>query len=310
MTIPAAPREAFPTVSTTIEGTWFVKTSQGVLTLSLDELDDAFQRGDVDASTKVFTSGMAAWDTLGRVAHLDGGDAVEVAPTDSVTHDETSEIVLKPLDASYSPPTNTGVFGTVGSAWASISSPEMSEPHEPAEGHTVVRRSTGIMPYPLRKAVGKVADAAANLRQAHPRLAVAGPWLFGAALSGLFVIALYQVGAANSEPPTKSATTSVRAIVSPEPPVEKPASTPTVTRSSLSALSPAKGSLAAHLAAGAGGLRSSDDVTVRPIELRPAPSAETDRPSPRAAAKAKKAGKKYKAQRKSKARKRRSASLD
>jgi hypothetical protein len=307
MTIPAAPREASPAV-TTIEGTWFVKTRQGVLSLSLDELDEAFQRGDVDASTKVFTSGMAAWDTLGRVANLEGGIADAVAANDSAK-DETSEIVLKPLDASSLPPTDTGVFGTGGSPWASISSPE---PQEPSEGHTVVRRSTGLLPYALRKAAGKVADIASTLRYSHPRLAVAGPWLFGALLSGIFVFALYRAGSAPPDPSATTKTvTKVRATVSPEPSAAKPVTSP--AQSSLAAVSPASRSLSEHLAAGAADRQGQDGVTIRPLALQPATEvrADTARPAPRAVAKAKKAGKKSKAQRKAaKARKRRTASLD
>ena len=39
--------------------------------MTLDELDEAFQRGEVTADTRVYTSGMRTWETLRVLARLD-----------------------------------------------------------------------------------------------------------------------------------------------------------------------------------------------------------------------------------------------
>jgi GYF domain 2 len=192
---PAAPLEAPTAFSTTIEGTWFVQTRAGILSLTLDELDRAYQRGELTASTSVFTSGMDAWDTLGNVANLEGEGSDASGPSS----EDAPEIEVELIDMGSFPPTSTlprtsaGVFGSNELSGA------IGTPAE-AEGHTVVRRSTGVVPYPIRKAAGRVADFSASLRLTHPRLAAAGPWLFGAALSSILVFSLYALGAATPRP--------------------------------------------------------------------------------------------------------------
>jgi hypothetical protein len=204
---PAAPPEASTAFSTTIEGTWFVQSRDGILSLTLDELDEAFQRGELDASTSVFTAGMDDWDTLGNVANLDGSTAgkgaagKDAVATPEFISDEDLEILVEPREAGSFPPTTTGVFGANGLPWASIIPPE-------SEAHTVVRRSTGFVPYPIRNAAGRVADLNARLRLTHPRLAKAGPWLFGAALSGILVFSLYELGGTRPGARTPSSTAS------------------------------------------------------------------------------------------------------
>jgi hypothetical protein len=188
-----APPQAFPPAfPITIEGTWFVKTGASIQSLTLDELDEKFQRGELNAKTPVFTSGMTGWDTLGAIADLDdAGDNATAVPSARIIEDLSE--VLEPLDGDSFPPMTAGVFGTDGPRWATGASSEK-------EGHTVVRRSTGMVPFPVRKAVGSLADYFAELRLSRPRLVAVGPWLFGAALSGIFIFSLYQLSASSSRP--------------------------------------------------------------------------------------------------------------
>jgi hypothetical protein len=187
------PREASPAFTTSIEGTWFVKTGAGIQSLTLDELDEKFQRGEVSARTPVFTSGMTAWDTLGAIADLeDAATSVPAAVPSARIVEDLAEALPEPSDGGSFPPMVAGVFGSDGPPWAS-SAPEK-------EGHTLVRRSTGVVPFSVRKAAAALADSFAELRLTHPRLRATGPWLFGAALSGIFIFSLYQLGAAGTRP--------------------------------------------------------------------------------------------------------------
>lgn len=193
-TNPAALQAASTAFRTPIEGTWFVKTRTGILALSLDELDRRYQRGEVDAQSRVFTAGMAAWDRLGAIADLDAAAASsEAAPAPDPFAAGAHVITPEAMDDVTLPPMTNGVFGTDGPSWASIAAPDN-------EVHTVVRRSAAVVPYSIRKAAGTLADFAASLRLTHPRLAAAGPWLFGAALSGIFSVSLYQIGVAGTRP--------------------------------------------------------------------------------------------------------------
>lgn len=69
-----------PPLPAVLDGLWFVSGRSGVVSMTLDELDEAFQRGDVCAGTRVFTSGMEAWQTLGVLAHLDDAAFREAGP--------------------------------------------------------------------------------------------------------------------------------------------------------------------------------------------------------------------------------------
>lgn len=64
------------------EETWFVAGCDAVRSMSLDELDEAFALGVLDASTLVWTEGMESWTPLGTVAGLDSESALsaEAAP--------------------------------------------------------------------------------------------------------------------------------------------------------------------------------------------------------------------------------------
>jgi len=53
-----------------------------VHTMSVDELDDAFQRGRVDERTPVLRSGALTWSTLGAIAGLDEPEPSSIAPVE------------------------------------------------------------------------------------------------------------------------------------------------------------------------------------------------------------------------------------
>lgn len=201
------------------DDTWFVKTASGVQTWTLDQLDLAFQRGEVDASTPVLTSGMTGWETLGVIADLADMDAPAANDTEapsSVTANSAGSRGFSarsgppprrsklppppPLDAPTPrttraeggsfPPTSAAVLGSGAATWASIATPD-------PELQTVVRRKAGVVPFAVRRGLGRLLDGSARftsqMRAAHPRWAAVGPWLFGAALSGIFVTSLYQL---------------------------------------------------------------------------------------------------------------------
>jgi hypothetical protein len=280
MKTPVAPQGASTAFAHTIEGTWYVKTREGVLSLTLDELDEAFQRGELDAQSLVFTSGMDAWDTLGNVANLDSAAAAnDVATPPEASGDDGADSTREALDVGTFPPTTTGVFGNRGLPWANIAPPD-------SDAHTVVRRSTGVVPYPIRSLAGKVADLAARVRLLHPRLSVFGPWMFGAALSGILVFALYEFGASATRPGphTKSTSTLARSSAHDARPVTATAAT---LLAPPSAAAPASGSAALRVeraspmvAQAAGASKDSDAsedsdpgegsavTTVRPVDLQ------------------------------------------
>jgi len=89
------------------------------------------------------------------------------------------------------------VFGNGANVWSTIATPEM-------EPQTGVRRNSTLVPFVVRRRFGSVFDFAAtfmaNLRASHPRCALVGPWLFGAALSGVFIFALYRLANAPPSP--------------------------------------------------------------------------------------------------------------
>ena len=67
---------------------WYVRLPNGnVVTVSLDDLDAGFQRGDIDENTLVFKQGMKEWLPLGQAAGLEdevsGADDTVRAPSSS-----------------------------------------------------------------------------------------------------------------------------------------------------------------------------------------------------------------------------------
>jgi hypothetical protein len=224
------------------EGIWFVQTRSGIQTWTLDDLDLAFQRGDIDAETPVFTSGMDDWETLGVIAELDAPPVNHTAANDTAmsatvvnasaepspdtprhtppprhlqppplhgapVHAGSAPRAVagppplggaaRPADGGTFPPTSTAVFGNGASVWSTIATAEQ-------ELQTGVRRNATMVPFVVRRRLGRVFDFAStfmlNLRASHPRCALVGPWLFGAALSGVFIFALYRVANAPPSP--------------------------------------------------------------------------------------------------------------
>ena len=71
--------------------TWYVATASGTCGMTLDVLEAAFAKGEVDTTTPVWIPGMAGWEPLGSVANLEDG-----APLDS----SRGGILPDPLDAT------------------------------------------------------------------------------------------------------------------------------------------------------------------------------------------------------------------
>ncbi len=71
-----------------VENQWYVRLPNGnVITVSLDDLDAAFQRGDVTEETLVFRQGMKEWLPLGQAAGLDDADdTTQTAPPQVQAH--------------------------------------------------------------------------------------------------------------------------------------------------------------------------------------------------------------------------------
>ena len=187
----AAPSEEPPHQGATDDATWHVWTRAGVVPMTLDELDQAFQRGEVDAKTRVFTSGMSAWDTLGALANLDdpGGEgeccrAAEL-PTPA---GESAEVQLEVIEGGSFPPL------TVGAG---------------------VQPGPGRMPFPRRRAAAHRAGGVPSLKPARRRLAVIGLCALGAALSAVFVFSRDHVGAALTKPVARAEVPSISRLSAP-----------------------------------------------------------------------------------------------
>jgi hypothetical protein len=52
------------------EEQWFVATSAGIRPMTTDAIEQAFERGTLDANAQVWTSGMLTWESLGLIAEL------------------------------------------------------------------------------------------------------------------------------------------------------------------------------------------------------------------------------------------------
>lgn len=276
------------------EGTWLVKTASGVHTCTLDELDLAFERGQIDASTPVFTLGMTEWQTLGVVADLDAPAVNDTVAPAAVAPPEPSRprnvtpppralppplsavappprrVTPPPLaDGKSFPPTSTAVFGNGASVWASITPPA-------PDLQTGVRRNAAVVPFAVRRTFGGLFDFASNFmahqRAAHPRSAAVGPWVFGAGLSGILVFALYQLANA---PPGPGAHTRSGPAVSYAAASAMVASA-AVPNTALSNTAPSNAALSAREPAAAGAApsalsaRLSNGGAVRPVPGSPA----------------------------------------
>ncbi len=74
---------------------WHVQIGGGVRTMTLDELDQAFQSGVIHERTMVLRSGALHWTTLGDVAGIDEHPN-SIAP---VATDVSSNVIIPPLPA-------------------------------------------------------------------------------------------------------------------------------------------------------------------------------------------------------------------
>jgi hypothetical protein len=65
------------------DGLWYVQLSDGdVHRVTLDQLDEGFQAGHVDANTMVLAAGAAQWAKLGQLAGIDEAPPPRVAPSE------------------------------------------------------------------------------------------------------------------------------------------------------------------------------------------------------------------------------------
>jgi uncharacterized protein DUF4339 len=229
---------------------WSVQTSEGIVRMTLDELDDAFQRGRIGAETRVLTSGMSAWDTLGAVAGLDEPES-DTRPGSPV--DTAAPPRLELIDGGSFPPTTRVAFSAGGLDWASVVAPD-----RPLQ--TGVRHRLSRVPFPLRRCAAWLVDWLALSR---PRLLVVGLCVAGAMLSTFFITSLYHLGSSSVRPSAhaRRGWISARTI---------PATAATLERLPVAVAAPAAQSPEPSAA-------SSDDIAVvRPSELRLAPRARAE----------------------------------
>jgi hypothetical protein len=196
----AAPRQISAPENATIDDNWLVMTRAGIASMTLDELDQAFQRGEVDAQTRVFTAGMSAWDTLGALANLDDpSPQVETqgASPPPLPYGQSAHASLEPTYASCFPPMAYSTTAAGGTEWWQLT-----------QQTTGVQRSPGRLQLATRRASARLADAFAALRGARQRLAVVGLWALGTALSVSFIFALYRFSSSSTQPAGRAQSSS------------------------------------------------------------------------------------------------------
>ena len=88
---------------------WHVQLGGGVRTMTLDELDQAFQSGVIDERTMVLKAGALHWTTLGDIAGLDE-QPNSIAPM--ATDITSSDVVIPPLPAPSFDASISSSFGT------------------------------------------------------------------------------------------------------------------------------------------------------------------------------------------------------
>jgi hypothetical protein len=101
LAIASAPDPAAPGVPA-LE-TWYVATTSGTRTMTLDELDAALARGEVNTSTPVWIPGMSEWEALGMVANLEDGPPLECTPGKMLEYGLDAERALQSEDDSVRP---------------------------------------------------------------------------------------------------------------------------------------------------------------------------------------------------------------
>jgi hypothetical protein len=86
-----------------VENQWHVRLPNGnVITVSLDDLDAAFQRGDVTEETLVFRQGMKEWLPLGQAAGLDDEEDTSQDAPAHVAHSQVGPQPFVPVSAPSS----------------------------------------------------------------------------------------------------------------------------------------------------------------------------------------------------------------
>jgi hypothetical protein len=142
--------------------TWYVATSSGTRAMTLDELDDALDRGELDASTRLWIPGMSEWEALGTVANLEDGPPLECTPgamleygldAERAAHSEDGSVRpgagdIRDYDPFSFPPPAQNIPDPNGALWASIL-PPAPEPTHAAAGLRVQPwwRAEGRMPW-------------------------------------------------------------------------------------------------------------------------------------------------------------------
>jgi hypothetical protein len=183
----AAPRAVPPFETVNNEERWLVWDGKDVRSLTLDELDEAFQRGDIGPATKVFTSGMSTWQTLGVLANLDdAGNDLERPAQQPAPARASTGTVRRPAEQGSIPPLNLGIPAQLGAKWwhATALTPQ------PITG---VQRRPGVLMLALRQVLAWLQNGASRSGQPRRQLALSGWWAVGGALSALLIAALHQV---------------------------------------------------------------------------------------------------------------------
>lgn len=108
---------------------WLAVVAGEIRTMSGVELEAAFDTGEIDAGTPVWTAGMATWEPLGVVSSLEDGLPLESKPSRSVSSGDRHSALPQPgtpgdpnaaLWASMAPvPSITRVRRRVG-AWSAF----------------------------------------------------------------------------------------------------------------------------------------------------------------------------------------------
>jgi len=84
------------------EEQWFVATSAGIRPMTTDAIEQAFERGTLDATAQVWTSGMLTWESLGVIAELNDSPTHQGAGAEGRARASDTERPLgdKPLGKS------------------------------------------------------------------------------------------------------------------------------------------------------------------------------------------------------------------
>jgi hypothetical protein len=158
--IASVPDAGAPSVSA-LE-TWYVATNSGTRAMTLDELDEALERGEVDTSTRLWIPGMAEWEALGTVANLEDGPPLECTPgamleygldAERAAHSEDGSVRpgagdIRDYDPFSFPPPAENIPDPNGALWASVL-PPAAEPTHTGATLTVQPwwRAEGRMPW-------------------------------------------------------------------------------------------------------------------------------------------------------------------